>query len=212
MKGQVLIIILIILICGCVKQTPKMGQQEEIQLYTNQGGDTMKFLFIVAQQDFRDEELEIPKDIVENAGHQVDVASITTDTAKGKLGMIVQPDLAVSDANLDNYNMVVVIGGPGAPDLANYPEVIGLLKQAKEKDMFIGAICIAPTILAKAGILNGAKATVWNSALDKTPIETLEQHGATYVDESVVIDGKIITANGPRAAEDFGNGILDLTK
>ncbi|MBN2422942.1 DJ-1/PfpI family protein [Candidatus Woesearchaeota archaeon] len=172
--------------------------------------NSMKVLFIIAQDGFRDEELDVPKKVIEQNGISVDIASITTDTATGKLGMTLTPDLAVKDADLEEYVMITVIGGPGAPALADYPEVMNLLKEAKDKDMFIGAICIAPTILAKAGILQGKKATVWNSVLDKSPVKILEDNGATYVDEPVVVDGKIITGNGPGAAEEFGRGIVDM--
>lgn len=210
MRGEILILILLVTVNSCIRQTPKLAESENIQYPKTQGGEKMRLLFIIAQKDFRDEELQIPKEIVQNAGHEVHIASITTQKATGKLGMEITPDLAVKDANLGDFDMVIVIGGPGAPGLANYPEVINLLKEANEKNMFIGAICIAPTILAKAGILNGKNATVWSSPLDKSAIKILEENGAKYIGKPVVVDGKLITANGPAAARDFGIGILRL--
>src|SRR3989344_326100 len=68
----------------------------------------------------------------------------------------------------------------------------------------LAAICIAPTILARAGVLKGKRATAWTSALNKKSIDILKENGAEYVDKPVVED-EIITANGPESAEEFGN-------
>jgi len=67
----------------------------------------------------------------------------------------------------------------------------------------VGAICIAPGILARAGILKDKKATVFPSE-----IETLKREGAHYSALPVVIDGKIVTADGPEAAEGFGKALV----
>jgi len=69
----------------------------------------------------------------------------------------------------------------------------------------LAAICLAPAILAKAGILKGKKATVWEGARNK-----VVAGGAAYREGPVVIDGKIITANGPSAAAQFGKSIKQL--
>lgn len=66
----------------------------------------------------------------------------------------------------------------------------------------LGAICIAPLILAKAGVLKGRKATVWDSGGEQIAI--LKAHGAVYTDQAVVIDGSVVTGNGPGAAGEFG--------
>jgi len=76
----------------------------------------------------------------------------------------------------------------------------------------LAAICIAPGILAAAGVLNNKKVTVWSSAMDKSFIRILEKSGAKYLDKSVVSDGKIITASGPDAAQEFAQAIIDRLK
>jgi protease I len=67
-------------------------------------------------------------------------------------------------------------------------------------------------ILAKAGVLKDKKATVWTSSLDRGPVKILKENGAEFVNEKVVRDGKIITANGPAAATEFGEKILENLK
>ena len=54
------------------------------------------------------------------------------------------------------------------------------------------------------------KATVWQNISDKESIKILEKNGAEFINKDVVFDGKIITANGPAAAEKFGESILKL--
>ncbi|HQQ38671.1 MAG TPA: DJ-1/PfpI family protein, partial [bacterium] len=77
-------------------------------------------------------------------------------------------------------------------------------REAMAKNKILGAICIAPLILARAGVLENRKATVWASALDRRPIQQLKDGGATYENKPVVIDGNIVTANGPQSAKEFG--------
>ncbi len=164
-------------------------------------------LFIIAQHGFRDEELQVPKEILEAAGIQCRIASITANTATGKLGMTVKPDLAVKDAKLDDYGVIIVVGGPGAPELANHEEVISLLQAAKQKGKNLAAICIGPTVLATAGVLAGKRATVF-----ETPesVRILEEGRAVFTRKDVVVEDKLITANGPAAAKEFGKKIAEM--
>ncbi|MEN6511444.1 MAG: DJ-1/PfpI family protein, partial [Chloroherpetonaceae bacterium] len=68
-------------------------------------------------------------------------------------------------------------------------------------------ICLAPVILANAGILKGKKATV-----SGTESKTIEVKGAKYTEPGVTIDGLIVTANAPRASRRFGQAIVELLK
>jgi protease I len=80
---------------------------------------------------------------------------------------------------------------------------------AVDKNKVLGAICISPVILAKAGVLKNKKATVWASPLDRSPIKILEENGAEFVDEKAVRDEKIVTGNGPDAAKEFAEVIIE---
>ena len=85
------------------------------------------------------------------------------------------------------------------------------LKREVKQNKVLAAICISPIILTKAGVLKGKKATVWSSPLDKSWIKVLQESGqAIYQEEDVVVDGKIITANGPAAAGRFGQAIVEV--
>ena len=166
-----------------------------------------KILFIVAQAGFRDEELSIPKEILERAKHSVKVASITRMKAVGSKGMVVQPDLAVYEANPDFFDCIVVVGGPGSPALAESDQVIELLVGAKAKGKLLGGICLGPMALAKAGVLEGKEATIFP---DRKAINLIRDCGATYVAEPVVIDGDVVTADAPASASAFGKQLAEM--
>jgi len=172
----------------------------------------MKVLLIVAQKGFRDEECFQTKEELEKEGLEVKVASITTNVALGMLGGSIEPDLAVKDAKVDDYDCIAVIGGSGSPGLANRPEVLNLLQSAQDKNKLIAAICLAPMVLAKAGVLKGKKATVWSSPAFQQSIKAIEAGGATYSNDKIVEDGNLITAFGPAVARDFGKAIAAKLK
>lgn len=169
-----------------------------------------KILMIIAPRDFRDEELLIPKEYFENLGATVLVASKELDVCKGMLGAQIKPDLALRDVNIDDFDAVVFVGGAGVPVYYNDPEALRIAREAYEKGKVVGAICLAPGILASAGILNGKKATVWWTPQHTLGRDLLVRNGATLVDEPVVVDGRVVTANGPNAARAFAEAIAQL--
>ena len=168
----------------------------------------MKALFVIAPVDFRDEEYFIPKQILEEGGIEVTTTS-TSETSTSKFGKQVNIDLLIEEVN-SNYDAIIFVGGSGAKDYFDNLTALELAKKFFEANKFVTAICIGPAILAKAGVLNDKKATVWTSPKSKESKEILTDNGAEYVNQDVVIDGKIITANGPEAAEAFGKKILEV--
>ncbi|MFH0962367.1 MAG: DJ-1/PfpI family protein [archaeon] len=169
-----------------------------------------KILFVIAPANFRDEEYEAPKKILEAAGHQVVTCSIDRKLCTGMFGAKVMPALKVSEVKPFFYQGLVIAGGSGTPALWESEELLGLIGQFFLEKKLVAAICLAPAILAKAGILKGRKATVWSSVLDKKAIEILKEGGATFLPTEVVRDGIIVTASGPEAAGKFGQRILEV--
>lgn len=162
-------------------------------------------LMVIAPRDFRDEEYARPREILESAGYAVTVASRSRETARGMLGMRVQPDLLLSGARAADYDAVVFVGGSGAQTYWDDPEAHRLAREAAEGGKVVAAICIAPVILARAGVLEGKQATVFDPP---SLCAELTAHGATCTGASVQRDGRIVTASGPQAAEDFARSIL----
>ncbi len=165
-------------------------------------------LFIVAQSGYRDIELIEPLRILKAAGHLCTIASVKAGDAQGADGHVAAV-VSVKDVKVDDFDAVIVIGGPGAPKLAEHPEVLQLLRDAKARQKKLAAICIAPTILAKAGVLNGRQATVFETAESK---RILQQGGAIFVGKPVVVEPGLVTGNGPRAAAEFGRKVAEMLR
>lgn len=166
-----------------------------------------KVLIVLAPDKFRDEEYFIPKQILESYGVKV----ITTSKEKEAVSVIerkkVTVDVLLKDVTAD-YDAIIFVGGPGSAGYFNDKTALDLTKEAYEKGKIVAAICIAPSILANAGILEGKKAAAWPSEG-----KNLKAKGADYTGKPVTQDGKIITANGPDAAKEFAETIAkELTR
>lgn len=169
-----------------------------------------KIAIIVAFKDFRDEEYFVPKGILEEAGVEIKTASTEKGTAIGADGGEVEVDLLVKDLNPGEFEAVVFIGGPGTFKYLDNQDSYKVAKETISQGKVLASICVSPVILAKAGVLAGKKATVWSSPMDKSAIKILEDKGAIYQDTPVMVDGKIVTAAGPQAAEKFAETIAEV--
>jgi len=168
-----------------------------------------KILFIVAHEGFRPEEYYQPKAVLESAGHVVVTASDGTGDANPAYdGTPAKIDVSVDEARAGDYDGVFVIGGPGAMEHLDNEKVYRLMREASEKGLLFGSICIATRILAKAGVVRGKKATGWDGDNELGGIITAA--GGEYMREEVVVDGNLITATGPEAAEEWGKAIVRL--
>ncbi len=173
--------------------------------------EARKILIVIPSKDFNDAEFTASETRFFEEGFEVNVASEGTEDAVGMDGSSAAVDLEVADAEVSDYEAVVFIGGPGVDDLELYddPDYLDLASSAQYLDLVVGAICVAPKILANAEILEGRNATVFP---DSESIAYIESKGATYSDEQVVRDGKIITACGPEASEEFAEAVVAAVK
>ena len=146
----------------------------------------------------------------EGAGAEVKTASNKMGRALGADGGEVEIDLLVSDLNPAGFDAIVFIGGPGCLENLDNENSYKIAKETVSQNKVLAAICVSPIILAKAGVLEDKEATVWSSTLDRGPVASLKENGAIYQDKTVVVDGKIITGNGPEASKEFGEAILKL--
>lgn len=160
-------------------------------------------LMIIANKDFRDEEYKLPHDLLSAMGAKIKVASDSKSEAKGMLGLSLMPDLLLTEVNVNDYDAVIFVGGSGTTVLFGNKYAQAIAKDAYSKGKIIGAICLAPVILANAGILKGKKATIYESEGD-----LLKAFGAIYTAKQVEKDGLIITAEGPNASKKFGELIV----
>ena len=171
---------------------------------------TKKILMIIAPKNFRDEEYFIPKDIFLEKHFKITTASLNTSIATGKLGGTANIDIDISEINSKEYDALVLIGGSGAMIYSKNLILNKKINEFYQQNKLVSAICIAPILLAESGVLKNKNATVWNG--DKNQEIILQNNSATYVNQNVVIDKNIITANGPEAAEEFANTIIKYLK
>lgn len=157
-----------------------------------------KVLMLIAPEGFRDEELFHTKEELEKAGVEVEVASSSLKEARGMLGATYSPDKDYREVKEKDYDGIIFVGGIGSSCYFNDQQALKLAKDFFQAGKVVGAICIAPTILVNAGILQGKKATAFPSEKDR--IASV----GTYTGKQVEQDGKIITASGPEAARKFG--------
>ncbi|MDH5806899.1 MAG: DJ-1/PfpI family protein [Candidatus Methanomethylicaceae archaeon] len=165
-----------------------------------------KILIVIAERMFRDEEFSIPKYFLEGYGHEVKVASTGKGPAIGKFGTIVEPDLTLDEVNAKDYNVIIIAGGPGTP-IYLWPNerLHKIVREIYDNGGIVAAICLAPVVLSRAGILNEKRCTVF-----PTPdsIKEIRKGGGILEDYDVVVDDRIITANGPEASQKFTEAIL----
>jgi protease I len=166
-----------------------------------------KVLMIIPPERFRDEELFQTREEIESAGHTIVIASTHTGTCPGSRGGQAEAEMTLGEVSIGDYEAVVYVGGGGSKLLFN-----NLLAQKIARDMcqqgkVVAAICLAPVILANAGLLNNKKATVAG-----TEAKTLEDQGAIYMGPGVTVDGNIVTANAPKASRLFGMRINETIK
>ncbi|OIO45632.1 MAG: hypothetical protein AUJ24_00260 [Parcubacteria group bacterium CG1_02_36_42] len=172
--------------------------------------ENKKIAIVIAFRDFRDAEYFVPKEILEKAGVKIITVSTKLGMSIGADGGDTEVDLLVKNLNVANFDAVVFIGGPGCLQYLDNENSYKVARETIEKNKILGSICVSPVILAKAGVLKEKRATVWSSPLDRGPVKILKENGVIYEDKDVVVDGKIITANGPGAAEEFGQKLVDL--
>lgn len=160
---------------------------------------------IIAQEIFRDEEYAEPRQVLESRGASVTTASVSAGECIGKLGMRATADVALHDISTRPWDAVLFIGGAGAQVFFDDPDAHRLARGTLDAGGVVGAICIAPSTLAHAGMLDGRSATAFASQE-----ADLRAHGARWTGDPVTVDGRVVTANGPAAATAFGEAVAEL--
>ena len=162
----------------------------------------MVYLFLA--EGFEEIEALCVLDFLRRAGVEVTTVGVGGKVVMGSHSIPVVSD--IEDVELDtaaDFDMIILPGGmPGSTNLDKSPVVDKMNKRATEGDKFICAICAAPFILGKRGILNGKSATCY-------PGFEKELLGARVLNQGVVRDGKIITGRAMGSAHDFGLEIVE---
>ncbi len=161
----------------------------------------MKTSYIFLSNSFEDIEAMAVIDILRRA--QIPVVSISmneTLEVESSHGVTVLADRLFSKSELADADYLILPGG--SVKLNDYCDLKELLKEHNDKGGHIAAICAAPMVLGGIGLLDGKRATCYPG---------FEEYliGASFVDQAVVTDGTITTANGPASTLEFAYTLVE---
>ncbi len=159
---------------------------------------------VLLADGFEEIEALTPVDMLRRAGLEVLTVGITSKIAVGAHGISVICDKLPEEIDLDMISTVILPGGmPGSLNLDASAFTDEILKSVNARGGRIAAICAAPLVLGRRGLLKGKRATCY-------PGFENELVGATVTDESVITDGNITTARGMGVALEFSKELISL--
>lgn len=168
-------------------------------------GAGKKVLMVIPHTQFRDEEFYEPKKILEDLGAKVVVASSSIRTCYGVKGGVMEAQISIADAKAEEFDALVICGGLSVPEFfwndKKLAELAGAMSAAGK---VIAAICLSTVVLAKAKLLAGKRATVY---FLPQAIQELKTAGAVYVSDPLIVQDKLILAEGPEESIRFGQAI-----
>jgi len=145
-------------------------------------------------------------DLLVRAGINVTTAGLDEQPVIASRGTKIFPDTHIKALINKQFDMIVLPGGlPGANYLRNDKTVLQMLKNQANNNRYVAAICAAPKVLAKAGLLNNKTITCYPGALNDVELNDTQITG-----NAIEIDGKIITSRGPGTAMDFALALIEL--
>ena len=142
-------------------------------------------------------------DILRRAGIEVVSAGLENGPVTASRGVRLLPDKTLDEALRQDYDMVALPGGlPGSDHLGDDERITGLLRTMNESGRFVGAVCAAPKVLARSGLLKGKKATAFPGVLQA------EKH-PDITGDAVTRDGTVITSRSVGTVMDFALAIIE---
>jgi len=167
-------------------------------------------VLIIATDGFEEWELFGPRQLLQERGAEVVLASLKRDPIQATVhddpGKTIRPDLIIDEVRAEDFDALILPGGVRNPEqLRLHSNVIALIRDFDDQEKPIGAICHGPWLLIEADLVDGRSVTSWPS------IRTdLRNAGANVVDEASVTDGNIVTSRNPDDVEPFTNALIDL--
>jgi protein deglycase len=167
--------------------------------------ENMIRVIVPLAEGFEETECITVVDILRRAEVEVVTASLKEEIVEGSHKVKLLADTSLDAIDPIKFDAIVLPGGfPGFKNLKEDERVLNMIREMNNKGKYIAAICGAPSVLIKADILRGRKATV-----NPAGREEMEAN-ANYVDERVVVDGKLITSQSPGTAMEFALTLVEM--
>ena len=146
-------------------------------------------------------------DLLRRAQVEVLMVSVNDEAyaTSARCDIVVKMDVGISAVDFDSLDMIILPGGPGTPGFEESPLLMEQILRFHEQEKPIAAICAAPGVLGRMGILAGRRACSY-------PTVEGDLRGATVVKDKVVRDGHIFTARGMGCSIDFGLALVAYFK
>lgn len=164
----------------------------------------MKVLMPLAE-GFEEIEALTVVDILRRAEIDVVMAGQKEGLVEGAHKIVVQPDASLDKIDFKDFDGIILPGGyPGYVNLGKDERILNLVREMDRAGKYVTAICCAPYVLMKAGVLQGRKATV--SPSGKKEVSA----AAKYCEDRVVVDGNLITSQSPGTAMEFALRLVEV--
>ena len=158
---------------------------------------------VVFAEGFEEIEALSPVDVFRRAGFDCSMLGLESASVTGSHGIQVAMD-GVFDGNFADYDLVVLPGGmPGSTNLRDNQTLIASLQEAAKAGKYVAAICAAPIVLERAGLLEGRKFTCFPGVEEQIA-------SGEHQTDLVVVDGNIITSRGAGPALACAYTLVDL--
>lgn len=159
-------------------------------------------IYVFLAEGFEETEAITPIDMLRRCGKEVITVGVTGKIVSGSHKIPVTCDITIDEVKTEGIEMIVLPGGmPGTKNLGADKRLAEIITYCNEKNIFIGAICAAPSVLGAMGLLNGKKAVCYPGFENALT-------GAEVLDVPAVRDGNIITARGAGAALEFSYELI----
>ncbi len=160
---------------------------------------------VLVEHQYQELELWYPILRLREAGANVIVVGADTEVSySSKLGYPARPDVTIADVTANDFDAVIIPGGFAPEGIRRHPAMINLVRAMNADGRLVAAICHAGWVLASAGVAKGRKLTCVFLIKDD-----VIHAGGNYVNEDLVIDGNLITAQLPSDLPMFGKAIVD---
>lgn len=160
----------------------------------------MKTALLLLADGFEEIEAVTIIDVLRRGAVAVTTASLAAKHVRGSHDIVIEADTLFDSVSVENYDALVLPGGPAAKTLREEARVQSAIKQAVAADKLVAAVCAAPTALEVAGVLKGKRATSYPG----NPLPS-----AQFVEERVVEDGNIVTSRGPGTTMAFALKLVE---